>query len=74
MHMEQVYKQWNNEKKPGSSGICKADIIMVVIYYCLDKENYKVFEFPMNDVCYFEIRDSLFKPPSNKGRTSKLQN
>ena len=31
MHMGQVYKQWNNEKKPGSSGICKADIIMVVI-------------------------------------------
>ena len=24
MHMEQVYKQWNNDKKLGSSGIRKA--------------------------------------------------
>ena len=46
------------------------DIIMVVIYCCLDKKNYKVFKFPMNNLSYFEIRDSLFKPPSNKRRTS----
>ena len=47
---------------------------MIVIYCCLDKEKYKVFKFPMNNSRYFEIRDSLFKPPSNKLRTSKLQN
>ena len=39
---------------------------MVVIYCCLDKENYKIIKFPMNNFCYFEIRDSLFNPPSNK--------
>ena len=48
----------------------RQDITMRVIYCCLDKENYKVFKFPVNNFCYFEIRDSLFKPPSNKRRTS----
>ena len=48
MHMKQVYKQWKN-KKNGSSGTYKAGYLMVVIYCRLDKENYKVFKFPMND-------------------------
>ena len=52
----------------------RQDIMMVVIYCYLEKENYKVFKFPMNNFCYFEIGDSLFKPPSNKLHTSKLQN
>ena len=52
----------------------RQDIIMVGIYCCLNKENYKVFKLPMNNFCYFEIRDSFFKPPSNKRRTSKPQN
>ena len=60
-------------KKPVVLEYIWQDIIMVVIYCCLDKENYKVFKFPMNNLNYFEIRDSLFKPPSNKRRTSKLQ-
>ena len=46
---------------------------MVVIYCYLDKENCKVFKFPMNNFCYFEIGDSLFKPSSNKHHTSKPQ-
>ena len=29
---------------------------MTVVIYCyLEKENYKVFNFPMNNFCYFEI-------------------
>ena len=47
---------------------------MVVIYCCLEKENYKIFKFLMNNFCYFEIRDSLFKLPPNKHWTSMLQN
>ena len=74
MHMEQAYKQWNNEKTLVVLEYVMQDIIMVVIYCCLDKENYKVFEFPMNNFCYFEIRDSLFKPLSNKRHTPKLEN
>ena len=50
------------------------DIIMVVIYCCLDNKNHKVFKIPMNNLSYFEIRDSLFKLPANKHNTSKLQN
>ena len=29
---------------------------MVVIYCRLDKKNYKVFKFSMNNLSYFEIR------------------
>ena len=47
---------------------------MVVIYCGLVKENDKVFKFPLNNFSYFEIKDSLFKPQSNKRGTLKLQN
>ena len=36
------------------------DIIMLVIYCCLERENHKNFKFPMNNFRYFQIRDSLF--------------
>ena len=52
----------------------RQDIVMVVIYCCLVKENHKVFKFSTNNFCYFEIGDSLFKSPSSKCCTSKLQN
>ena len=52
----------------------RQNIMIVVIYCYLEKENYKVFKSPMNNFCYFEIGDSLFKPPFSKRRTSKLQN
>ena len=55
MHMEQVYKQWNNEKSP----------------FALEKENYKVFEFPMNNFCYFEIRAILFEPHHKASKLNK---
>ena len=33
----------------------KQDIMMVVIYSYLEKENYKAFKFSRNNFCYFEI-------------------
>ena len=63
--MEQVCKQWKNEEKRKKKETKKKkavilkyirqDIMMVVIYYYFEKENYKVFNFPMNNFCYFEI-------------------
>ena len=64
----------NEKKKSVVQEYIRQDIIMIVIYCCLDKEKYKVYKFPMSNSCYFEIRDSLFKPSFNKLRTSKLQN
>ena len=66
-------KYTNNEKMKNKNAVVlkyiRQNIMMVVIYCYLEKENYKVFKFPMNKFCYFEIRD-----PFNKRRTSKLQN
>ena len=61
--MEQVYKQWINEKNKNKNKqknavalkYIKQDIMMVVIYCYLEKENYKVFKFSRNNFCYFEI-------------------
>ena len=48
-------------------------ILMVAIYCYFEKENYKVFKFPMNNFRYLEIGDSFLKLPSNKRCTSKFQ-
>ena len=45
---------------------------MVVIYCCLETENFKVLTFHVNNYSYFEISTSLFYvPPSDKCRTLK---
>ena len=38
----------------------RLDIIMTVIYCYLERENYKVLKFLLNDFTYFEISPSLF--------------
>ena len=30
------------------------------IYWCLERENWKILKFHVNNFCYFEIRVSLF--------------
>ena len=79
--MEQVYKQWKDEKnnnkktkKLGSFERYKSWYHDGSYLLLLEKENCEVFKFPLNNFCYFEIGDSHFKPLSNKRRTSKLQN
>ena len=55
--MEQVYKQWKKKQQQKAVILkyIRQDIMTVVIYCYLEKENYKVFNFPMNNFCYFEI-------------------
>ena len=62
------------KKKSDSFEIYKAGYQGSSYLLLLWERNYKVFKFPVNNFCYFEIGDSLFKPLSNKRRTSKLQN
>ena len=38
----------------------RLDIIMTVIYCYLERENYKVLKFLLNNFTYFEISPSLF--------------
>ena len=53
----------------------RLDVIIVVIFGCLEKMNYEDFKFCMNDFSYFEINTSIFlAPSSNKHRISNLQN
>ena len=76
MHMEQVFKKWKNQqqKKHDSFEIYEAGYHGSSYLLLLWEKNYKVFKFPVNNFCYFEIEDSPFKPLSDKRRTSKLQN
>ena len=70
----------NNEKMKKKKNVVvlkyiRQDIMMVVIYCYLEKENYKVFKFPMNTFCYFEIGDSLLShhPISTTPQSFKIK-
>ena len=41
-------------------GYVRLYMIMVVIYYYLERENYKVLKFHVNNYSYFEMNTSLF--------------
>ena len=58
MHMEQVYEQWKNGKNTVVLEYIRLDIT-IVIYCYLERENYKVLKFYMNNFSYFEINASL---------------
>ena len=46
-------------KITSSCGICILYIIMITIYFYLEKENDKILKFYMNDCSNFEISPSL---------------
>ena len=47
---------------------------MVAVLYYLERENYKVLDFQVNNSFYFEISASLQQvPPSNKRSILKLR-
>lgn len=50
MHMKQVYKK--KEEKYSSSRI-RLDILMTVIYYYMERENYKLLKFHMNNLSLY---------------------
>ena len=41
-------------------GYVRLYMIMVVVYYYLERENYKVLKFHVNNYSYFEMNASLF--------------
>ena len=49
-----------NEKIPVVQEYTRHDIIVIVIYCFLKKENQKVLKFPLNIFSYCEKKDSLF--------------
>ena len=62
--MEQVYKQWKKQPQQQKAVILKyirQAIMMVVINCYLEKENYKVFNFPTNNFCYAALRSFKIK-------------
>ena len=67
-------KRTKKQKKRGNFEIYKAGYHDSGYLLLLGKNNYKVFKFSINNFCYYEIGDSLFKPSSNKRCTSMLQN
>ena len=57
MNVEQVYKE---RKNVIVLEYIRLDIIMTVIYFYLESENYKVLKFHVNNFSYFEVSASLF--------------
>ena len=48
MHIEQVYKLWQNGQNVVVPEYIRLDITMTVIYCYLGRENYNVLKFHMN--------------------------
>lgn len=64
--MEQVNKQWKNGKAIAVLQYIRLYFIMAVVYCYLEKENYKVLKFHMNNFSYFETRATLHQAPHPK--------
>ena len=55
IHQKHKYENYEKMNVTSSSGKFKTIVMMVVIYYYMEKENYKVFKFHVNNSSYFEI-------------------
>ena len=60
MHMKKGIQKIEKWKNIVVLKYIRLDIIMTVIYCYLERENYKVLKFLLNNFTYFEISPSLF--------------